>query len=320
MEEMDQEAQAFDSQIAERIIQGHIPDIRLTQPCEYFYNNSWRRPEYVKIDMGEKVDLIDSVLRHRQSLQAEPLRVLEVGCGPGWLSLELARLGYRVTGLDLSSNCINVAMKQARSDPWLASRGALEYFTGDFFQSGFADGSFDAVVFLGSLHHFADQRKVMVEVERVLGPEGIVVAHEPTRDRMTEGNAAFIHLLPVILSAGKGYYQETPIPADITVHEKEISQIYREMKYEDERGENVQSAHDNDAGHKEMYAALLESFSELEYRERYSFFHEMIGGLRFDQATNNLLARYLRDADGKLCKLGVLQPTEFLFVGRKKAL
>ncbi len=320
MEELDREAQAFDSQIAERIRQGHIPDIRLTQPCEYFYNNSWRHPEYVKIDMGEQLDLIGSVLRRRQCLQAKPLRVLEVGCGPGWLSLELARLGYRVTGLDLSSDCINVAMKQAQSDPWLESRGALEYIAGDFFQSGFADGSFDAVVFLGSLHHFADQRKVMAEVERVLGSEGIVVAHEPTRDRMTEGNATFIHLLRVILSAGKGYYQETPIPADITVHEKEISQIYREMKYEDESGENVQSAHDNDAGHKEMYAALLESFSELEYQERYAFFHEMIGGLRFGQATNNLLARYLRDTDGKLCKLGMLQPTEFLFVGKKKAL
>ncbi len=39
-----QEAEAFDSQIEERIATGHIPDIRLTAPCDYFYNNSWRRP------------------------------------------------------------------------------------------------------------------------------------------------------------------------------------------------------------------------------------------------------------------------------------
>jgi hypothetical protein len=56
-------------------------------------------------------------------------------------------------------------------------------------------------------------------------------------------------------------------------------------------------------------------FSQLEFIERYGFFHEVIGGLRFEQEVNNKLARYLRDVDGELCRLGVIRPTEFFYVG-----
>lgn len=50
-----QEARAFDCQIEERIANGHVPYLRLTMPCDYFYNNSWRRPEFVKLDfVGRK--------------------------------------------------------------------------------------------------------------------------------------------------------------------------------------------------------------------------------------------------------------------------
>lgn len=34
-----QEAESFDRQIDERIANGHIPDLRLSEPCDYFYNN-----------------------------------------------------------------------------------------------------------------------------------------------------------------------------------------------------------------------------------------------------------------------------------------
>ena len=51
--DLHQEAEAFNSQIDERIANGHIPDLRLAEPCDYFYNNPWRRPAYVKLDFVE---------------------------------------------------------------------------------------------------------------------------------------------------------------------------------------------------------------------------------------------------------------------------
>ena len=93
-----EEAHAFDRQIDERVANGHIPDLRLCTPCDYFYNNPWRRPAYVQLDFGEQFEIIREAIRtHAPKAERTPV-VLEVGCGPGYLSLELARAGFNVTG------------------------------------------------------------------------------------------------------------------------------------------------------------------------------------------------------------------------------
>ncbi len=66
-----------------------------------------------------------------------------------------------------------------------------------------------------------------------------------------------------------------------------------------------------------MTEALTSNFKMLRLQDRYAYFHEIIGGLRFDEETNISLARYLRDMDGILCKSGVLSATEFYFAGKK---
>lgn len=313
------EAQAFDRQIHDRIKGGHIPDLRRTQFCEYFYNNSWRHPEYVKLDMGEQFDKIQQALRNYLPEGKENIRVLEVGCGPGWLSLELARAGYEVTGIDVSSDCILIAQQVADTDPWKDSRGTLTYIQGDFFSNQFLEEkSFDAVVFQGALHHFKEQDQVMNRVISLLKDGGIVMAHEPTRDRMTEKNAAIIHMLQTILAAAGGFYKQMDIPLEKQDIKECVQTIYRQMKYEDEAGDKTQSVNDNEAGFKEMYEALSQNFEELLCEDRYGFFHELIGGLRFEQSVNIALARYLREIDQMLCQLGSIQATEFFFVGRKK--
>jgi 2-polyprenyl-3-methyl-5-hydroxy-6-metoxy-1,4-benzoquinol methylase len=153
-----EEAYAFDRQIDERIANGHIPDLRLCTPCDWFYNNPWRRPAYVKLDFGEQFEIIrDTIIAQLPKSDREPV-VLEVGCGPGYLSLELARAGFNVTGLDLSPNSIAIAQRFADADPFKQNRAPLRYVAGDFFcHPALVEGSFDAVVFLGALHHFPDQ-------------------------------------------------------------------------------------------------------------------------------------------------------------------
>lgn len=75
---------------------------------------------------------------------------------------------------------------------------------------------------------------------------------------------------------------------------------------------------DNSAGYKEMVAELKNRFEQLDYQERYAFFHEMIGGLRFSDEKNREMAQTIKLFDKYLCESGVIQPTEFFFVGRKK--
>ncbi|HEY0655312.1 MAG TPA: class I SAM-dependent methyltransferase [Chryseosolibacter sp.] len=308
------EAEAFDSQIQERVRNGHIPDLRYTVACDYFYNNVWRRPAYVKLDFGEIFELIRSSINANVSSDTQA-KVLEVGCGPGFISLELARAGYNVLGLDLSPQCIEVARNFADKDPHKHERGSLTYRAADLF--AIEDREFDAVVFVGALHHFPDQDKVMTRITTLLKPGGIIIAHEPTRDRVTKRNAAFVDFVKVLLSVQNGYFETIPVPANRKAMEELTEKTFKKMRYELESGEKAQSVNDNEAGFTEMYGALKKHFSQIEFKNRYAFFHEMIGGLRFDEKKNVELAAYLKEVDAAFCDLGILNPAEFYFVGKK---
>lgn len=312
------EAHAFDRQIEERIANGHVPDLRAATPCDWFYNNPWRRPAYVQLDFGEQFELIAAAIRKYTAAIMAP-KVLEVGCGPGYMSLELARAGFDVTGVDLSEKCVKIARHFADKDPHTAERGPLRYLSGDFLtMRALRDCSFDAVVFLGALHHFPDQARILARAETLLKRGGTILVHEPVRDRVTRGNAIFMHLLRVLMSVQNGFYKSYPIPRDAQAREREFEQLFVQLRYESEDGHNVQSVNDNEAGYAEMYPALVARFEQLSFDWRYAFFHEFIGGLRFDERLNFALAHYLREVDRELCREGVLSATEFFFVGRKR--
>lgn len=311
------EAHAFDRQIEERIANGHVPDLRLCTPCDWFYNNPWRRPAYVQLDFGEQFEIISEVIRSHAPSGSRS-RILEVGCGPGYMSLELARAGFTVTGLDLSEKCIEISRRFAASDPFLKDRGPLSFIAGDFFSNEqLQPNSFDAVLFLGALHHFPEQQQVLTRARDLLRPGGLLIAHEPVRDRVTRGNALFVHLLRVLLSAQGGFFKKFAIPESPIQLQIEVEHLFNEMRYELEDGSKAQSVNDNEAGFAEMYPVLSLLFEQIRFDWRYAFFHEFIGGLRFEDATNEKLARYLRDTDKALCEAGVLSATEFFFVGCK---
>jgi 2-polyprenyl-6-hydroxyphenyl methylase/3-demethylubiquinone-9 3-methyltransferase len=313
------EAQAFDTQIEERIAHGHIPDIRLAKPCDYFYNNPWRRPEYVKLDFGEQYEVIYDAIIKNSDKEPKQTRILEVGCGPGYLSLELARAGFDVIGLDVSPKCIEIASRFANEDPWLTQRGKLEYISGNFYTSPLLKtNSFDVIVFLGALHHFPNQAETLQRTHELLTNEGLIIAHEPIRDRVSLGNAAFVNLLTTLLSLNNNFYKNCKLSSDRNDILFEIEKTFNLLRYENDDGEKIQSINDNEAGYEEMYPQLSGLFKEISCTWRYAFFHEFIGGLRFSEEKNIQIATYLREIDRILVDTGVLNATEFMFVGRKE--
>jgi len=315
------EAMAFDSQIEERVAHGHIPDLRFSTPCDYFFNNPWRRSKYVELDFGEIFKIIKKQIDAIFPSLGPNIKILEVGCGPGYMSLELSRAGYDVVGIDISEKCIDVAKHFASLDPTKKDRAhesRLNYICGDFFSHNelHAD-SFDAIVFVGALHHFPDQESTLHRAKSLLREGGILIAHEPVRDKVTKGNAAFCHLLRVVLSINGGFYKNYKPQTNLELRKKEIDSLFNDMRYETDDGQKSQSVNDNEAGYSEMFPALEKHFSKIHFDWRHSFFHEFIGGLRLTEKDNFELAHYLRDMDKELCELNVLQPTEFFYVGKK---
>ena len=101
------------------------------------------------------------------SLDGRNRELLEVGCGIGVDSIQLAKRGFRVTAVDLTENAIEIARQFA------AARGVdVDFRVGNAEVLAFPDASFDVVYSFGVLHHTPDIARSISEVRRVLRPGG----------------------------------------------------------------------------------------------------------------------------------------------------
>jgi SAM-dependent methyltransferase len=114
--------------------------------------------------------LVDRIAADVAAVAPTGARVLEVGCGPGHLSIRLARQHrLDVTGLDLDPAMI--ARARANADrPANGDQGQPALLVGDVAALAFPDRSFDLVVSTLSMHHWADPTAGLAEIGRVLRP------------------------------------------------------------------------------------------------------------------------------------------------------
>jgi ubiquinone/menaquinone biosynthesis C-methylase UbiE len=98
----------------------------------------------------------------------EGASVLEVAPGPGYLAIELAKLGpYRISGLDISKSFVRIAGENARQ-----AGVSIDFRHGDAAHMPFGDESFDFVVCTAAFKNFADPVGALNEIHRVLKPGG----------------------------------------------------------------------------------------------------------------------------------------------------
>ena len=93
--------------------------------------------------------------------------VLEVGCGVGMDSVQMARHGLQVTALDLTVIAPATAQRRARREHF-----NIEYLCANGEHLPFPDSSFDYVYSFGVMHHAPDTRRCVDEAWRVLKPGG----------------------------------------------------------------------------------------------------------------------------------------------------
>jgi demethylmenaquinone methyltransferase/2-methoxy-6-polyprenyl-1,4-benzoquinol methylase len=111
-------------------------------------------------------------------------RALDVACGTGDLTLELARAvapGGEVVGSDFSERMLSLAREKA-ADRVLDARVRFE--TGNALALPYADGEFDATTVGFGARNFSDLERGLREMARVVRPGGRVVVLEittPTR-------------------------------------------------------------------------------------------------------------------------------------------
>lgn len=94
--------------------------------------------------------------------------VLEVAPGPGYLSIQLAKLGqYRIVGLDISKSFVEIATANAREESV-----KVDFREGNASKMPFDDESFDFIVCRAAFKNFSQPAGAINEMHRVLKPGG----------------------------------------------------------------------------------------------------------------------------------------------------
>lgn len=105
--------------------------------------------------------------------------ILEIGPGPGFLGLEIAKKlpGSKLTGYEINPDMIKIAESNA------AAYGIdAEYVQGNAAQMPFANSSFDSVITNSSMHEWEDPLPVFNEIFRVLKNSGHYCITDLRRD------------------------------------------------------------------------------------------------------------------------------------------
>jgi 2-polyprenyl-6-hydroxyphenyl methylase/3-demethylubiquinone-9 3-methyltransferase len=118
--------------------------------------------------------------RIRASLGDRPGRILDVGCGAGFLANALASEGHRVSGVDMSRGSLKIAA--AHRPESLKARGGPAYAVADAYRLPYRDASFDAVTALDFLEHVTAPERVLAEAARILRPGGLFFFHTFNRN------------------------------------------------------------------------------------------------------------------------------------------
>ncbi len=118
--------------------------------------------KFCKSDFGKKITGKEAGYIQTQLKPGD--KVLNVGCGIGWLEEKSPHLD--IIGLDSSEEMLEKARRRSNKT----------FVLGDAEKLGFADGSFDAVTFVTTLEFLPDYKNAIKEAYRVLKSNGQLIA------------------------------------------------------------------------------------------------------------------------------------------------
>ena len=296
------EAKSFDKQIINRIKLGFVPDLDTKKVVRGFYNNIWRDSELVKIHWGKIISKITEICLKNKK------KVLEIGCGSGFLSLHLARKKLDVLGIDVSSRTIHYANKFKLKNK---KKIRLEYLCQDALKIKKLKKKFDTIIFFRYLHHFKNYKKLLIICYSLLNKSGKLVIYEPFRKNFDFNSATYVFVVRNLLknwSGKKNIYK-------LNNFEKELQDIIKEYKYEKSKKKNIQSILDNSVDDINKVKFALKKFKKVKTIGIDAISDKVIGGIRGRDSLK--IAKFIKEFDHFLVLKKIINPTNFFITASK---
>lgn len=120
---------------------------------------------------GEEVERFAALVPAKQ-----PLKILDLGCAEGGLSVSLARRGHRVTAADISQAQVDKVHRAAQEAGVGLETAVLDIEAGT---GGLSPGSFDVIYFMDVIEHLQNPVQALLHIRSLLGPRGMLILHTP---------------------------------------------------------------------------------------------------------------------------------------------
>lgn len=304
------EAKAFDKIVEKRIKNGFNPDLKKKNIIKYFYNNPWRYPETRYFTFTKKISFILKYCKKNDL-------VLDVGCGLGTLSMELARSNINVTAIDISKKSIDYAKKFSKKSLTKKQYSRINYQQMPISQiiNDPKKYKFNCIIFFKTLHHLENMPKLFKKIKNNLNKNGKIIIVEPFRDNFKYSNAIIAYLVRKL--SNNWLNREKQINnSSLNKINQEINDIKKEYKYISDNKGYDQSPMDNSTSSKSLVLKeLKKNFKIIKINEMEAFKDKILGGIRGKNYKKEII--FLNNFDDFLVKKKILKGVTSLIVAQK---
>lgn len=181
---------------------------KLAQEAELWGSEAEKQAGQIPPDWRYHRYLRHNIIMHAADIEGllawvQPgMRVIELGCASGWLTLAMAERGAWATGLDISEKSLNVARMYYEQVKSRVS-GSVDYQAADLNALELPPDTFDIVAVKASLHHLIEMEHVIGQIHRTLKSGGLLWVVD------TLGDEA---LASVLIAGGLCFFLPTETP------------------------------------------------------------------------------------------------------------
>ncbi len=281
-----------------RFARNFTPDLRRLKSWPSMKGSLWRQPYLIELTYAKNFQLV------KESIPGKKLKILEVGCGTGFMSLELARMGHYVTAIDRNKDLVSLAKRTASTDPYRKTRGGLTFDIANFDRWTGRPEAYDIVLFSRVLHDMPQPERILSKARVQLKEFGRIICLEYAYNLLDRRAATWLFQIRRILEVA-GWTQLPHLP------EKPHVGVNKIMRENSERKQHINS-------YNEMRKPLVKLFDEELLSWHPYHYWDILANMRIpDKRQQKSFAALLRSIEEFLIRSGEIQPVLFRFVGTK---